>query len=370
MDIADGAMANFACALKPRNCARTIRMIKSRRKSICTFSLSDILLVIALLSPLSLLAAEQPAAQPSRTASKPKHTVPPEQQSDSFDFADKPRTYMTEKIIGVTSYMDRFFGGNRHYQETNQSVFLLDLTRVVGYGDNHKFDLSGKLNLRLPGTEGRLRLWLATETENDISDSPTKDTHTQQNSDATTKKTTLAARYSSPQYNAWSFGTDAGIKLPITHLDPFTRAWVGYAVPVNDWRLKAGESVYWYHSLGVGETTQLDMEKDLSDTRLFRSSSSAQWLRDTQNYNLVQSFSIYHTVNDRSAVIYQASAAWITNPSFQATDYVMLVFYRYRMHQKWMYLELSPQLHFPRDKQYQASPAFSFRMEALFDEMN
>jgi hypothetical protein len=75
-------------------------------------------------------------------------------------------------------------------------------------------------------------------------------------------------------------------------------------------------------------------------------------------------------VNDRSAVIYQASAGWITNPSFQATDYVMLVFYRYRMHQKWLYLELSPQLHFPRDKQYQASPAFSFRMEALFDEMN
>ncbi len=363
-------MANSAYADKLRNCARTIRMIKSRRKSICTFSLSDILLVITLLFPLSLLGAEQPAAQPSQPESKPTPHVPPEQQSDGFDFADKPRTYMTEKIIGVTSYMDRFFGGNRHYQESNQSVFRLDLTRLVGYGDNHKFDLSGKLNLRLPGTEGRLRLWLATETENDINDSPTKDTHTQQNSDATTKNTTLAARYAAPQKNAWTFGTDAGIKLPINHLDPFTRAWAGYAVPVNDWRLKAGESVYWYNSLGVGETTQFDMEKDLSSSRLFRSSSSAQWLRDTQNYNLVQSFSIYHTVNDRSAVIYQASAGWITNPSFQATDYVMLVFYRYRMHQEWLFLELSPQLHFPRDKQYKASPALSFRMEAMFDEKN
>jgi len=96
-------------------------MITSKRFSICTFTRSNILLVITLLFPLSLLGAEQPVAQPSQPESKSTPPVPPEQQSDGFDFADKPRTYMTEKIIGVTSYMDRFFGGNRHYQESNQT---------------------------------------------------------------------------------------------------------------------------------------------------------------------------------------------------------------------------------------------------------
>ncbi|MBI5430081.1 MAG: hypothetical protein HY938_06440 [Nitrosomonadales bacterium] len=345
-------------------------MIKSRRTSSCSFCLTRILPVITLLFPLNLLGADKPAPRPSKTAQQTTSPVPAEQQSDSYDFVDAPRNYVTEKIIGMASSMDRFFGGNRHYQESNQSVFKLDLTRMLGYGDNHKFELSGKMSLRLPGTEGRLRLWLATETENDINDSPTKDTHTHQSSDATTKKTSLAARYSSEEQQAWTFGTDAGIKLPINNPDPFARSWVGYAAPVNDWRMKSKETVYWYKSLGVGNTTQFDIERDMSGARLFRSSTSAMWLREKDNIDLVQSFSIYHTMNDRSAVIYQASAGWITNPVFRATDYVVLAFYRYRMHQKWLYLELSPQLHFPWEKDYRASPALSFRVEALFDETN
>ena len=330
-----------------------------KRNPLYTFSLAHLLLVNILLFPLCTLAATQPAAK-----TKP----PPKKESDTLFLVDAPRNYLTDKFIGLTSYMDRFFGGNRHFQESNQSVFKLDLTRIKGYGDNQKFELSGKLGLRLPGTEGRLRLWLATETEDYINDSPTKDTHTQQSTNPSTRNTSLSARYLTDEQKAWTFGSDAGIKLPITHLDPFTRAWVGYAVPVNEWRTKTSESVYWYHSLGVGETTQFDMEKDLNTTQLLRSSSSATWLRDTHNYDLLQSFSIYHNVSNRTAIIYQTSAAWITNPSFQATDYVTLIYFRYRMHQKWLFLELSPQLHFPRDKQYQASPAFSFRMEALFDE--
>jgi hypothetical protein len=341
----------------------------TNRKSVCSPSLSQsILLVITLLFPLSLLGADQPAPQPDQPTIQPAPSVNPEQQSDSFDFVDTPRNYMTEKIIDLTSSIDRFFGGNRHYQESNQSVFKLDLTRLLGYGDNHRFELSGSLNLRLPMTEGRLRLWIATNSENDLNDNPTKDTHTLQNRDATAKNTTLAARYTTPEENAWNFGTDAGIKLPITKLDPFMRMRVGYTTPIGDWRLRAGESIFWYKSLGQGETTQFDIEKKLSSNKLFRSSSSATWLRDTHNYDLLQSISVYHTVSDRTTLIYQTSVSWLTTPAFAATDYVTLVFYRYRIHNKWLFLELSPQLHFPKDKEYQASPAFSFRLEALFDE--
>ena len=357
-----------------------------KREPICSFSLSpSLLLVITLFFPLKLLGAEQSVPQTELPASPPASTVPqtpqsspqqaapqppasPEQESDSLDSLDVPRNYMAEKIISFASYMDRFFGGNRHYQESNQSVLQLDLTRIVGYGDNQKFDLSGKMKLRLPGTEGRLHLWLETDPENEIYDDPTKDTHTLQKRDAATKSTALAARYTTAEEKALRFSTDMGVKLPISHLDPFARIRADYSAPVGDWRMKVSESVYWFNTLGVGETTQLDLEKVLSSSRLFRSSSNATWLRDKQNFDLVQSFSVYHTLNSRSALIYQTSANWITNPSFQAVDYVTLIFYRYRLHQKWLFLELSPQLHFPKDKDFKASPAFSMRLEALFDE--
>lgn len=363
-----------------------------KRNSIRTFSLSpSLLLAIGLLFPLRLLGAdqpvpqtEQPASQPAQTvpqtaqpasqpkqtqpAPKPKPPVPPVELPDGFESLDAPRNYMSEKVISFANYMDRFFGGNRHYQESNQSVIRLDLTRIVGYGDNHKFDLAGNVSLRLPGTEGRLRLWLQTDPENEINDDPTRDTHTLQNKAAPRRSSGLAARYTTPGEEAWRFTADAGLKFPLINLDPFTRLKAEYSTPVGDWHLKAAESVYWFRTLGVGETTQLDLEKLLSSSRLFRSSSNATWLKDKENVDLVQSFSVYETLNSRSVVIYQASGSWITNPSFMATDFVLLALYRYRVHQKWLYLELSPQLHFPHEKDYKGSPAFSVRLEALFDE--
>lgn len=351
------------------------------RKSICPFSLVQIFfLFITLLFPLRLFGADQPDSVVKRPALRTTQYVapaapqqgpaaPPSDQSDGFESLDAPRAYVTEKIVSFANYMDRFFGGNRHYQESNQSVLRLDLTRIWGYGDNQKFDPSAKINLRLPGTEGRLRLWLETDPEGEIFDDPTRDTHTLQNKPAATRGTGLAARYTTTEEKAWRFSADAGIKLPVTHLDPFARVKGGYSTLLGgEWRLKAAESVYWFNTVGVGETTQLDLEKVLNSSWLFRSSTNATWLKDKLNVDLVHSFSVYQTVNNRSALIYQASASWITNPSFRATDYVGLVFYRYRMHQKWLFLELSPQLHFPYDKDYKASTAFSMRVEALFDE--
>jgi hypothetical protein len=77
---------------------------------------------------------------------------------------------------------------------------------------------------------------------------------------------------------------------------------------------------------------------------------------------------VYHTINDRTALLYQVSAIGVTNPENAVTDVVMLVFYRYRLHRKWMFVEISPQLHYPQVNNYQVSPALSLRLEVLFDD--
>jgi len=58
----------------------------------------------------------------------------------------------------------------------------------------------------------------------------------------------------------------------------------------------------------VGETTQLDLERVFSPQLLFRASSNATWLRNKHNFDLRQDLSVYHTLNDRTALLYQLSA--------------------------------------------------------------
>ena len=133
------------------------------------------------------------------------------------------------------------------------------------------------------------------------------------------------------------------------------------------WRLKAAESVYWFKDLGLGETSQLDLERALNTSLLFRASSNATWLKDKHNFDLRQDLSMYHNLNGRTALLYQLSAIGVSNPQFQVTDYVALLFYRYRLHEQWLFFELSPQLHFPKEKGYKTNPALSMRLQVLFD---
>lgn len=358
-------------------------MSSFEHNSIWSFSLSpSLLLGITLLFPLELLGAEQTVPQTPEAVQTPEtvptpqpvlltpETAPQKPKSDRFDSMESSRDYLSGKITSFASYLDRFFGGDRHYQESNGSVLQMDLSKLNGYGSDHKFDLATRLNLRLPVTEGRLHLLLETDPERNIITEPTPATGKSAvpGQVDVPKSVALAARYATAEENVWHFSTDFGIKFPIPP-KPFVRSRASYAVPLgSQWRLKAEESVYWFNTLGAGETTQLDFERIISPPLLFRATSIAIWLNDKQNFDMRQDLSVFHTLNDRTALLYQASAIGVSNPQHQMTDFVVLVLYRYRMHQEWLFFELSPQLHFPRDRQYQYSPALNMRLEILFDE--
>ena len=321
--------------------------------------------------PVNLWAEEQSAA------SAPAQTTPPSApQSDRLAALEVSHDYLAEKIVRLANYLDRFFGGNRHYQESNDSALQLDLTRVAGYGGDPKFNLAAKANLRLPATEGRLHLLLETDPEQNTTQ-PTQDSYAANNNNnnkgitpgskvTSSGSVSLAGRYENSEENFWHFRTDGGLKFPIP-VTPFVRTRASFEKPVNDWRLKGSQSLYWFKNIGVGETTQFDLERFISEPILFRASSNATWLKDRKNFDLRQDFSVFHTLDDRTALLYQASVIGITNPQAQVMDYVVLMLYRRRIHKDWIFLELSPQLHFPRDRNYRLSPTLSMRLEMLFE---
>jgi len=343
--------------------------------------LPSLMLGITLQFPLDLFGEELPASQVPQTdpltpqpvpeaplpVPEAPQAIPQTPTSDRFDSWEASRDYLSGKITSFASYIDRFFGGDRHYQESNESVIQVNLTRVAGYGGDRKYDLAARLNLRLPITEGRLHLLLETDPEENIIAEPTKVPTVLQNKVAVPKSVALAARYATAKEDVWHFSTDVGIKFPIPP-KPFARARGSYSAPMGDWRLKAAQSVYWFNTLGVGETTQLDFERIISTRLLFRASSNATWLHDKQNLDMRQDLSFFHTLSDRTALLYQASVIGVSNPQFQVTDYVVLLFYRYRLHQQWLFFELSPQLHFPKEFNHRSSPALSMRLQILFDD--
>jgi len=327
-----------------------LKFVRLRRLS------SSMVLAMTLLFPLKLLGAEQAAEQ----------AQPP----NIFDSIDTPRDYLSGKIVSFATDIDRFFGNDRNYQESNKSVVQLDLARATGYGGDRKLVLSARANLNLPSTEKKLHLLIESNPDQNITGEPAPNQNTAINNQVSGPQSYgLALRYEKvkEELKALHISADAGLKFQGIHIDPFMRARSSYSIPFDNWRLKAAESVYWFNTIGAGETTQVDLEHVLSEPVLFRATSNATWLNDKQNFDLRQDLSVYQTLNERTALLYQVSAIGVSNPQVELTEYVAQILYRYRLHREWIFFELNPQLIFPKVNNFNSSFALTMRLEMLFD---
>lgn len=318
--------------------------------------------------PATPLVEELPATPPAEEL--PPSPVSEEPLGEIIGVADEPRDYLAKNFVTLARDIDRFFGDDRNYQESNDSVFQLDITRVMGYTGEHKFVLSGRAKVHLPNTEKRLHLLIETDPDKNTGAVSSRNQAVQPGAQTTPGSYAAGVRYEETKEDRWYYGADGGIKFHGLAADPtpFVRGRVSYAMPLEGWRMKVAETVFWFNTIGVGETTQLDFEHPISDPLLFRATSTATWLHDRQNMDLRQDMSFFHTLDDRNALLYQASAIGVSRPQTQATDFVVLLLYRYRLHRKWMYFEVGPQVHFPREREFRSSGLLGFRLEILFDD--
>jgi len=166
----------------------------------------------------------------------------------------------------------------------------------------------------------------------------------------------------------WQLRADGGIKFGgLQNTTPFLRTRASLAVPMELWRVRLTETLFWFNTTGAGETTQLDLERPISGPVLFRATSVAAWLERLRNVDIRQDLTIYHKLDERTALLYQASAIGVSQPNVHVTTYVILMLYRYRLHREWMFVELCPQLYFPKAPDSRNNAIISVRLEMLFD---
>jgi hypothetical protein len=347
-----------------------MNLTKQKLVLLCKFTHELLLTSLLFLSSASFSGEQSAQYTPSDPNNQP--VDPPSLLVDPFSYVDEERDYLSSKFVTLTRSLDSFFADDRNYQESNNSLVQLDLVRVAGYGGDRKFVLSGRAKLDLPSTQKRFHLLLETNPDKNVTGEAVQNQTTPVNKVVAPESYSAAVRYekSKVQEKPWFVSSDLGVKFQGIHANPFARARGSYAVPINEWRLKAAETVFWFNTIGAGETTQLDVERIISEPMLFRATSNATWLNDKQNFDLRQDFSVYQNLNERSALLYQASVVGVSNPQWQLNEYVALMQYRYRLHKQWVFLEVSPQVHFPKADNFKVNPAFYLRLEMLLDRSN
>lgn len=322
------------------------------------------------LLPLTVSAEEINAASSVGAASAVSGTSGVGAKSPPVETANKmdtSRNYLSGKLESWAKGLDSFFGDYRNYQESNDSVIKLDLTQVTGYLGEPKYDYAINLKVSLPNTEKRMKFLIETNPEQRTTTGPTNIQALPSDKASTPRSIAAALRYEKAEAERWHFSTDGGIQLAGLASTPFVRARLSLARPLGEWRLSVAQTAFWFGTIGAGESTLIDFERTLGEKLLFRASSNATWLNESQKFDLSQSFSFFHTWSERSALLYQFNVVGVNRPQAQVNDYVILMTCRYRFHREWVFLEISPQVHFPQVEAYQTSKLLSLRLEFLLD---
>jgi hypothetical protein len=287
-----------------------------------------------------------------------------------FDWLDKPRNYISERFVSLSTRVDRFFGDERVFQESRTSYlrFYGDLVlRKAGASD---FEPKLQAKLVLPALEKRLKI-LIESNDNVTGEVPVTSVTTRKGVPNVNVPNDFRAAVQvlltdSPH---WNINTDAGLRFHGLSLPPFVRARASRVQNLQNWQFRLTEAVYWYEQSGAGESTQFDADRKVGEHDLARSRTIATWSDHDQQFDYEQDFFLFHPIDDNHALSYQAGVFGASQPNSHVTDYALSATWRTRLHREWLFFDVQPGLSWPETESFHLTPTILLRVEAVFGDI-
>jgi len=146
--------------------------------------------------------------------------------------------------------------------------------------------------------------------------------------------------------------------------DPFSQLEFEYERKLDGWLGRFTQDVFYYVKEGAGALTQMDFERAFQNKSLFRSTTAASFTEESNGVEFEQSLSYDLPLPGRGRnLIPSASVFAHKNGSFLMDNYRANVTYRTCFFRPWLILELTPQIEFPRDRDYTFTPSLRIGFE-------
>ncbi len=282
-----------------------------------------------------------------------------------FSFLDKPQDVMSTGLTGMTTYMDEFFAEERVFYDKTGSY--LRLTADTVFDKNGEIGYVGdvKLKLRLPRTEEKLKLTFESDPEEQ------RDTLDRIQEDSPEQAARNRDYYGGIQTTLgderkWRFNPSIGVKFD-KPIDIFLRLRMDRNYKTGDWLFRPSQTFYTFKEKGFGSDTAFQLDYQLTDNVLFRSSSFIRYQDENDYFEPSQVFSLFHSLSSRRGVTYQLGVYGVSEPAWQATDYLAQLRYRQNIHSNYLYVELIPRADYRRDNDFESEHSLTLRLEMVLE---
>ncbi|MBI5576730.1 MAG: hypothetical protein HY896_10270 [Deltaproteobacteria bacterium] len=285
---------------------------------------------------------------------------------------DERHSSIERSILDRVVRFDNFFGSVKT-ENVRLPEYLIRWQNSLRFeeGNHVKYRTNVRAGFTLPKINKRLRLVVTGESEAEPAAARLPEDPGNPGFDRTLPNTRIVnteLRYGFFRTPALDIFAGAGVRVK-RPFETFARTRLQYTRKLGELTLfRLGETLFWKNTEKLGETTEIDLERQLTPTTLLRWSNAGTLAQETRGLEWGTELSLLRALTPRSAVTLSGGVFGVTDPDAQVETYRILARYRRNFLRPWLFYELEPEMSWPRqpDGKYRPTDAFTVRLEIVF----
>lgn len=275
---------------------------------------------------------------------------------------------ISRTILTSARWVDSFFENERFEKEINKTRVRAKLSSFAEEGSGIDLGASASLKLVLPQFNDKISIEFSGDPkdESNIESSLHQDTLREEFKDTNQESFTAAIRYFLEATDKRNIDFSSGLRIrdlePILYFGPRYREDFEY----GSWTFRYTQRFRWYTDDGLQSKTRFDLERPLMDRFFYRSSLEGAWFEDEDGFFYSLNFSLWDPLSEVRGLEYEWNNYFQTRPYNRLEEANFRVRYRQRLLWDWLTLEVSPQISFPKGRDYDPTPGILFRLEFIF----
>lgn len=275
---------------------------------------------------------------------------------------------VSDWVTNSSRSIDGFFGTQDSLHVTNDS--FLRISQEVDWSDPNGFNTETGVRFRLdlPTSKERLRFIIESDPDETAGTLAEQGSNRIRNDQSGLGGTILGLSKlgKSDKTEAWNLRAGAGVKVRWPP-DPYVR-FTGERLwdLGSPWQLESYNRASWFNEEGYSVRSKWDIGRPLDKNHHLRFITNVQWQEEVDTLEYSEGVELNQLLGERSVMRYAAVAVGRSASDPRLHDYYIYTQYRRNLHRNILFIDLIPELHFPREEDYDPQFGITLRVEMLF----
>jgi hypothetical protein len=278
--------------------------------------------------------------------------------------ADQFHEAISESLSASADWLDSFYREDRMEIEENKTSLRLTLSSYFEERKTYDPGFRARFKLILPGFEEKLHLFLTNEVDEPSNIPQVLEKGVLDKNDE--KDFSLSLRYFFRNARKRNFSFRMGLRF--NDITPVIYGGPRYSLSkkMDSWLFRLTEKVSCYSDYGWRSRSEIDFERYLAGDFFFRTKFSGTWFQREHGFFYSANTSLYQTVDEDRAFVYQVSTNFQTHPHHAMDSLGLGIKYRTRMWREWLFFEIIPQISFRDEYDFDPVTGITFAIEGVF----